>query len=241
MKKICLTFLVLLFMTSVYSQLVIRTGVCATSSVVDIDGNVYGTIKVGSKWWMVENLRTTRLNDGTSIKFNVSTDTTEANIWGNFTIPAYCWVNDNQTTSISNKYGALYNYHAVRSLKLCPTGWFVPRQVDFDSLCKFTGNYTGLALKSKTGWQTNNGLDAIGFDAKPAGDRFGVYQNILICAEWWTSEQFPNPYSPPAYSYPYGFSNTYYIIDDLVWGEYVFKSNKNQSIGLPVRCICEAQ
>ena len=42
-------------------------------TVRDVDGNTYRTIKIGNKIWMIDNLRTTRLNDGTVIP-NVSTD-----------------------------------------------------------------------------------------------------------------------------------------------------------------------
>jgi hypothetical protein len=90
-----------------------------TETVTDIDGNTYHTIKNGKQTWMTENLRTTRLNDGSKIPL-----VTNNLIWMDLKQPAYCWYNNNEN---KNKgFGALYNWYTVETGKLCPVGWHVP-------------------------------------------------------------------------------------------------------------------
>jgi uncharacterized protein (TIGR02145 family) len=65
---------------------------------------------------MAENLRTTKFNDGS-----------------NMTAGAYYWYN-NDPVSFKDTYGALYNWYAVNTGKLCPTGWNVPSDEEFKQL-----------------------------------------------------------------------------------------------------------
>jgi len=74
-----------------------------SGTVTDVDGNVYKIVKIGKQWWMAENLKTTKYNDGTSIIL-----TTDDNEWINLNSPSYCWYNNDQT-NFGNMYGALYN------------------------------------------------------------------------------------------------------------------------------------
>jgi hypothetical protein len=87
-----------------------------TGTVSDVDGHTYKTIKIGDQWWMAENLKTTKYNDGTEIPF-----VPDSIAWSNLSTAAYCWYNNEQTTNGST-YGALYNWYAVNSGKLNPTG-----------------------------------------------------------------------------------------------------------------------
>jgi len=92
--------------------------------VTDIEGNVYKTIQIGTQTWMAENIRTTKLNDGTAIGlFNSEQD---------FQAPRYCYYDNNRMYKYP--YGALYNFFAAQTGKLCPTGWRVPSRQDWESL-----------------------------------------------------------------------------------------------------------
>jgi uncharacterized protein (TIGR02145 family) len=61
-----------------------------TGSVVDVDGNVYPTVKIGSQVWMAENLRVTKFNDGTPI-----TNVTDPSTWAALSAAGMCYYNNN--------------------------------------------------------------------------------------------------------------------------------------------------
>jgi uncharacterized protein (TIGR02145 family) len=69
---------------------------------------------------MAENLRTTKLNDGTIIP-NLSDDS----IWVKLQTAGLCWYN-NDSARFQKFYGPLYNFYAVNTSQLCPIGWHVP-------------------------------------------------------------------------------------------------------------------
>ncbi|RKR83369.1 uncharacterized protein (TIGR02145 family) [Mucilaginibacter gracilis] len=114
-----------------------------TAIINDIDGNIYHTISIGTQVWMVENLKTTRYNDGTEIPLIV--DTAEA--WYKLNSPGYCWYDDQETNNGAT--GALYNWHAVNTGKLSPKGWHVPTEKDWSLLAEFLGGETVAGGKMK--------------------------------------------------------------------------------------------
>jgi hypothetical protein len=98
-------------------------------TVQDIDGNVYRTVIIGEQTWMAENLKTTKYNDGTDIP--IVTDGT----WDDLSTGAYCWYDD--TPDNKDTYGALYNWNTVNTGKLCPVGWHVPTEEEWEVLHKY--------------------------------------------------------------------------------------------------------
>ena len=88
--------------------------------VYDIDGNGYDTIHIGTQIWMTQNLKTTRYNNG-----DIIPNVTDGSQWVGSGIGARCYYNNDSSTH-SATYGALYNYYTVNTGKLCPVGWYVP-------------------------------------------------------------------------------------------------------------------
>jgi uncharacterized protein (TIGR02145 family) len=156
----------------------------------DADGNVYTSITIGTQTWMVENLKTTKFNDNTAIPL-----VTDNAAWNNLTTPGYCW----QNNDIANKttYGALYNFYAVNTGKLCPTGWHVPSDAEWTTLTTYLGGYTVAGGKLKetgtTHWLSPNtgATNESGFTALPGGSRNYTYAFYAFghFGFWWTSSE----------------------------------------------------
>jgi len=145
-------------------------------TVTDIDGNEYKTVVIGTQEWMVGNLKTTKFNDGTEIEL-----ITDGVTWANILSSAYCWY-DNDEIANKEDYGALYNWYAVNSRKLCPIGWHVPDYYDITDLINYLGGYDIAGGKLKeigfTHWNEPNegATNETGFTALPGGYRIGGYQ-----------------------------------------------------------------
>jgi uncharacterized protein (TIGR02145 family) len=173
------------------TQISFKTLNPAAQNVTDIDGNVYHTINIGKQTWMVENLKTTRLNDSTSVAL-----TTNSNQWINATTPGYCWVNNDLNNK--NTYGALYNFYAASSAKLAPKGWHVPTQAEVNTLISYLGGFqlAGSALKESGNvhWYSSN-TDATNsscFTALPAGYRSSASGDFHNSGSWgifWSSTE----------------------------------------------------
>jgi len=139
-------------------------------TMTDQDGNVYKTVTIGAQTWMAENLRATKYNDGATIP-----NVTDGDEWGALTTGAYC--NYNKTTSIDTivTFGRMYNWYAVNTGKLAPTGWHVPTDDEWTTLIDYLGgdDVAGGKLKETgiTHWNNPNtgATNESGFTALPSG------------------------------------------------------------------------
>ena len=193
-------------------------------TVTDIDGNVYATIQIDEQRWMAENLKTTKYNDGTSIEL-----ITNNAAWENNTNGAYCWF-DNDEAQYAETNGALYNWHAVNTNKLCPDGWHVPDYDDWTVLENYiaadghTGN-EGKALKATYGWPTGgNGSDNYGFTALPGDMRFSYGDfSYFDYGYWWSATE--HNANDAKFCGLYGTVN------------YIYRSNYSKQSGFSIRCL----
>jgi uncharacterized protein (TIGR02145 family) len=122
---------------------------CGISTVSDIDGNPYNTKLIGTQCWTTTNLKVTKYNDGTLIP-----DST--------TSTSYPWAPasgartgyDVSVVSLSDyvgTFGFLYNWYAATdSRKLCPAGWHVPTDSDWNKLVISSHSGTTVADTSST-------------------------------------------------------------------------------------------
>ena len=162
-------------------------------SLSDYDGNRYEVVKAGPQLWMASNLRTTHYNDGTPI-----THISDADQWAVVTDEgAYSFYNEDE--AMREKYGLLYNWHALKTEKLCPEGWHVPTMAEYEMLFDFAGGieFAGEAMKSTSGWRNYQneepsdiqGSNSSGFNGTPGGVRYadGSFANEGRYGYWWTS------------------------------------------------------
>jgi uncharacterized protein (TIGR02145 family) len=194
----------------------------------DADGNIYTSVKIGNQVWMKENLKTTKYNDGTPIP--LITDNTE---WNDATTEAYCWYDNN----IANKelYGGLYNWYSVSTGKLCPAGWHISTDADWNEITEFLGGETVAAGKMKTMGTIENGdgiwyepnVDATnssGFSAQPGGMRSATFTDFGYGGIWWTSST--NQSDIPIYYYINNYD-----------GQMRYSVTSGRISGFSVRCV----
>ena len=217
---------------------------CGTSTVTDVDGNVYNTVAIGTQCWTKQNLKVTKYNDGiTLIDFDTSGGSggNVSQTWSGRSIGAYTiYANEPSTGPNATNYGFLYNWYAAAGIitsggsptkNICPLGWHVPTDAEWTTLTDFLGGgiVAGGKMKSMgtTFWQTNSGAtNQSDFSALPGGRRFfstANFNSIGDEAHFWSIDLDNS--GNPWFRLLNGFSN-------IVYRTTFFKEG-----GMSIRCL----
>ena len=212
----------------------------STSRIEDVEGNSYGTIRIGDQVWMTENLRVGTYRDGSGILSKLY-----ANYEWAYAGPAFAVYPDRLIEGLDTErevvdaYGLLYNWLAVTDPRgLCPDGYRVPTEADYEELISYLGgeDVAGGKLKStRTSpvehprWEDPNtgATDSYYFHALPGGFRSfrGGYDYIGYAGEWWCSTELDE-----------NFGGIMLIYKDEASAIVTYR---DKNTGLSVRCIQE--
>lgn len=193
-------------------------------SAKDGNGHEYPIVKIGTQIWMAENLQATKYNDWTT-----DIPTQENGVfWSELKTAAYCWYDNS-----NHSKGALYNWYAVEKGNICPSGWHVPTQGEWETLIEFLGGsaVAGGKLKEKgtTNWTNPNmgGTNSSSFKALPGGFRNdnGNFNELGNAGYWWQSTK-------DATMFITGYKLSYNKTS-------IETTNAKKSEGRSVRCIAD--
>ena len=187
------------------------------NAVQDVDGNYYDAVQIGDQVWMRTYLCTKHFRDGSEINKGYDYHgsiprwfSPELSLEADFgDVDALFWNNNEKKA-----YGLWYNWYAVDDRRgLCPEGWHVPSDAEWDQLEEYVENqwcYNGYsvtkALSSQYGWRCSFNVgtpgcrpeenNVSGFGAVPAGYCSGSSFNYAgITAYFWSSTQYNSDYA----------------------------------------------
>jgi uncharacterized protein (TIGR02145 family) len=160
------------------------------------DGKTYKTAIIGEQMWMAENLA-----------YKPSS--------GSY------WAANNNSSNVA-KYGYLYDWQTA--MNVCPMGWHLPSDTEWNELINFVETSSGEKLSAKSGWGENiNGSDDFGFSALPGGYRYvdGAFNYVGEYGYWWSSTEHLADFA-----WHQGLANSK-----------VFNRHTGKKSGFSVRCI----
>lgn len=184
-------------------------------------------VNIGTQIWMKENYSGTNFRNGDPIaRVDDSAAWTEAGKSGTAAYTTY----SNQAQPPA-KWGLLYNFAAISDKRgICPKGWRVPNNRDWQILEDFLGGgaQAASALKANQGWPGDNGgSNSSGFSALPAGWRTqtGIFYLAGRIGYFWTSDLSPDGT----------------VLSHMVFevARPIFRIGYNPGMGQSLRCIAE--
>lgn len=220
---------------------------CENETSFDYNEQTYGLIEIDGRCWFAEDLRTTTYNNGASI--DVVTD--------EVTWAALTEADGPKSTYLTDGAGVgykSYNWYAVDQGNLCPQGWHVANNADWNSLEKtaFNARPNKLSRRSNMvlgnvqslydlGWfnqyDESNVFSSFGFSGGLRDNVSGKWRSAESAIYWWTYEDF-TPRSDEQ-----GFrSNSAWARGVMLNGAWersnaLWSTSNNKNNALRVRCV----
>jgi uncharacterized protein (TIGR02145 family) len=198
---------------------------CNGQTSISWGGHTYPLVEIGCQCWFAENLRYSGSIPQVSGDANWAAIHNNGNPTGQ---AAWCYYDDNNANDAI--YGKLYNWYAVNTGGLCPSGWHIPTDAEWTILTDYLGGEAGAGgkMKSTSGlWAALNtdATNSSGFSGLPGGSRGsnGPFNNIGNYGYWWSSTEF-NANNARSRSLSYGNGN-------------VYRYNYNKIYGFSCRCL----
>ena len=168
--------------------------------ILDIDGNTYKTIKIGTQTWMAENLSVSHYRNSDAIL-----SAFDDSLWSTVTSGASA-IHPSYEGYEQDIYGFLYNWYAVNDNRgLAPEGWHIPTIDEWLELIISSGGreLAGNRLKDSSGdYWISSDSDTTGenlFMALPGGRRHesGGYFGASVGSYgfYWASTEDSAPLS----------------------------------------------
>lgn len=205
------------------------------SGVTDADGNTYATIVLGNgQEWMAENLRTTRYRNGTELSLAETSQD-----WLQLSSTGTCMVYGGYVESLDDTvYNGFYNFRAIVGPEsspnggVCPAGWHVPTEEEWDALADYLGGASMAGDKMKNQDFFTTGSNTSGFAAIPFGaidGSTGYSADNGAAAYFYSSTYSTLSGAPTAYAVADGLSGIQKLFEAM--------NTDFRDHGFSIRCI----
>ena len=215
--RLLFTALSCLISVSVFGQ-----GACNNQTSVTYQGYEYDIVEIGDQCWFAKNCRYLP---------EVYPSSEESEIEPYYYVYDYEGTDVEAATSTENyqTYGVLYNWPAVMSEEICPSGWHIPSDEEFTQLTDFLGGESVAGGKMKEAdydhWYSPNtgATNSSGWTGLPGGYRYsgGFYNNGYV-GYWWSASE----------SDSYSWTRSLFNFND-----YVLQNLDLRGFGFSARCV----
>ena len=203
--------------------------------VVDLDGNLYETVVIGTQTWLKSDLKSTHCDDGTPILHAEDPDA-----WLALTSAGYAWFY-NLPDLYDDAYGLIYNWYAVSDCNVCPLGWHVPTNEEWFILADYldpedldpnenlVSEVAGGKMKASgyTFWDEPNigATNESGWTGLPGGRRFSEaeFEHRGGIGYWWSATEVN--------------SDEAFFYELYTYDSYLIRLVKPKVVGYSIRCL----